>query len=142
MTAKAKDYLEHGLRLDNRINSKIEQLAELNALAARATSTLSGMPHSPNGASSGLENVIMKIVTLQEEINADIDRLVDLKLEIMEKISQIEDTDLRMVLEYRYLCEESFPDIAVKMNLSARHPYYLHELALKAFQTILGEDSA
>jgi hypothetical protein len=40
----AKEYLEQAYRLDQRINSKLEQVASLNELASKATSTLTGMP--------------------------------------------------------------------------------------------------
>ena len=43
----AKDYLNKAYRLDQRINSKLEQVESLNALATKATSTLSDMPRSP-----------------------------------------------------------------------------------------------
>ena len=42
-----------------------------NDLATSATSVLSDMPHSPNKASSKMEDVICKIIDLQEEINHD-----------------------------------------------------------------------
>ena len=44
----AKEYLKQAFYLDKRINSKLEQVESLNALATKATSTLSDMPKSPN----------------------------------------------------------------------------------------------
>ena len=44
----AREYLSQAYRLDQRINSKIEQLSTLNDLATKATSVMSGMPHNPN----------------------------------------------------------------------------------------------
>ena len=41
---KAKEYLSQAYRLDQRINSKIEQVASLNELATKCTSTITGMP--------------------------------------------------------------------------------------------------
>ena len=61
----AKEYLSQAYRLDEQINCKIEQLSALNDLATKATSTLTGMPHNPNKATSTLENAITKIVDLQ-----------------------------------------------------------------------------
>ena len=82
----AKEFLNQAYRLDQRIQSKIEQLNSLNTLATKATSTLSHMPKNPNKATSTMENTICKIIDLQHEINKDIDRLVDLKTEIVDKI--------------------------------------------------------
>ena len=48
----AKEYLKQAFYLDKRINSKLEQVESLNALATKATSTLSDMPKSPNRGTS------------------------------------------------------------------------------------------
>ena len=37
---KAKEYLTQAFRLDNRINSKIDQIASLNDLATKCTSRM------------------------------------------------------------------------------------------------------
>ena len=127
----AKEYLKQAFYLDKRINSKLEQVESLNALATKATSTLSDMPKSSNRGTSKLEDTIVKIVDLQEEINRDIDKLVDLKKEIVRTIKKIEDKELQVVLEKRYLCFESWERIAVEMNYSIQHIFRLHSKALK-----------
>lgn len=127
----AKEYLKQAFYLDKRINSKLEQVESLNALATKATFTLSDMPKSPNRGTSKLEDTIVKIIDLQEEINRDIDKLVDLKKEIVRTIKKIEDKELQVVLEKRYLCFESWEKIAVEMNYSIQHIFRLHIKALK-----------
>ena len=133
----AKEYLSQAYRLDEQINCKIQQLSTLNDLATKATSTLTGMPHNPNKATSTLENAITKIIDLQHEINADIDRLVDLKAEITKVISSVEDVDQRYILEKRYLCWTPWPEIAVELNISNRWLYRLHDMALENVQKII-----
>ena len=44
----AKEYLLQAHYLDERITSKTQQIASLNELATRCTSTISDMPKSPN----------------------------------------------------------------------------------------------
>lgn len=126
----AKEYLKQAFYLDKRINSKLEQVESLNALATKATSTLSDMPKSPNRGASKLEDTIVKIIDLQEEINRDIDKLVDLKKEIVRTIKKIEDKELQVVLEKRYLCFESWEKIAVEMNYSIQYCFNVHRNAL------------
>ena len=65
----AKEYLNQAYRLDQRINSKIEQVASLNELATKCTSSLTGMPKAPNQATSTMAEAVTKIVDLQAEIN-------------------------------------------------------------------------
>ena len=131
VSMNAKEYLKQAFYLDKRINSKLEQVESLNALATKATSTLSDMPKSPSRGTSKLEDTIVKIIDLQEEINRDIDKLVDLKKEIVRTIKKIEDKELQVVLEKRYLCFESWEKIAVEMNYSIQHIFRLHSKALK-----------
>ena len=58
-------------------------MASLRALATKATYTLSDTPPSGSRNVQSMENVIVKIIDLENEINEDIDTLVDLKREIV-----------------------------------------------------------
>ena len=100
----AKEYLSQARYLDARINTKIKQLEALNTLATSATSVLTGMPHSPNKATSKMADIVDKIVDLQAEINRDIDALVDLKGEMRSKLEMVPAEDYKAILEMRYLC--------------------------------------
>ena len=133
----AKEYLKQAFYLDKRINSKLEQVESLNALATKATSTLSDMPKSPSRGTSKLEDTIVKIVDLQEEINRDIDKLVDLKAEMVGTIKQIQNKELQVILEKRYLCYETWEKIAVDMNYDIRHIHRLHNLGLKETSNLI-----
>lgn len=134
---KAKEYLGKAYRLDQRINSKLDQVASLNELATKATSTLSDMPKNPNKAISTMENTICKIIDLQDEINKDIDRLVDLKTQIATTIKNIENYEYQTLLEKRYLCFETWEQIAVDMHYSLRWIHILHGKALNDLGRIL-----
>lgn len=134
---KAKEYLGKAYRLDQRINSKLDQVASLNELATKATSTLSDMPKNPNKAISTMENTICKIIDLQDEINKDIDRLVDLKTQIVTTIKNIENYEYQTLLEKRYLCFETWEQIAVDMHYSLRWIHILHGKALNDLGRIL-----
>ena len=127
----AKEYLSQAYHLDKRIDSKIEQLKALNLLATKCTSTLSDMPKSQSISNSRLEDTVVKIVDLQEEINRDIDRLVDLKREIMGVIKAVPNVEYQTILEKRYLCFISWEQIAVDMNYSMQHIHRMHSSALK-----------
>ncbi len=78
------------------------------------------------------EDVIKK--ASQEEINTEIDRLVDLKREIGQKIALLENRDQRLILELRYFCRKPWDEIMVRMNLSERWIFLLHDRALKKMQ--------
>jgi len=124
-----KEYLGQAYRLDQRINSKLEQVASLNELATKCTSTLTGMPRNPNRDTSTMADAVGKIVDLQAEINRDIDRLVDLKREMVSLIKAVDNTEYQTLLELRYLCFKTWEQIAVDMGYSIQHIYRLREKA-------------
>lgn len=137
----AKEYLSQARFLDSRINSKIQQVSALNDLALSATSVLTGMPHSPNKATSKMAGAVEKIIDLQEEINQDIDKLVDLKKEISATIKSVPSAELQTLLEKRYLCFQTWEAIAVDMGYSMHHLYKLHNHALDICDHILKRDT-
>ena len=128
----AKEYLGQAYRIDQRINSKLEQITSLNGLATKCTSTLTGMPRNPNRGTSAMEDAIAKIVDLQAEINSDIDRLVDLKREMVQLIKAVDNTEYQTLLELRYLCFKTWEQIAVDMGYNVRHVYRLHDEAVES----------
>lgn len=130
----AKEYLGQAYRLDQRINSKLEQVGSLSDLATKVTTTLSYMPKNPNYATSNMADSIVKIVDLQAEINHDIDCLVDLKREIVKVIKTVDNIEYQTLLELRYLCFKTWEQIAVDMGYNVRHVYRVHDLAVSTIK--------
>ena len=79
-----------------------------------------------------MADTINKIIDLQCEINKYINKLVDLKEEISQVIAGVEQTDLRMILEKRYLCFHSWEKIAKEMFYDLRWLHRLHGRALES----------
>ena len=127
----AKEYLSQAYRIDQRINSKLEQVMSLRALLGKATGTLTGAPKAATPNPHSMEDTICKMVDMENEINADIDMLVDLKTEIMKCIKQIGNPEYQTLLELRYLCFKNLEDISTEMDYSLRRLYELHNLALE-----------
>ena len=119
----AKEYMEQARYLDMQINSKIEQIRNLNELATKATTVYSDMPHSPNRNTSRMEETVVKIIDLESEIDRDIDALVDLKREIQAVINNVEDEKYRILLELRYINQMSWEEIAVHLGYDLRYEY-------------------
>ena len=122
--------MNQAYRLDQRIDSKIEQVASLNDLATKCTATISGMPHNPSRSTSPMADTIDKIIDLQVEINRDIDALVDLKREIVTVIKAVDNPEDQTLLEKRYLCFLHWEQIAVDMNYGIDNIFKLHKKAL------------
>ncbi|MBC2724815.1 MAG: DUF1492 domain-containing protein [Desulfosporosinus sp.] len=126
----SKEYLSQAYRIDQRINSKLEQIASLRDLATKATSTLTDTPRSQTRNTHSMEGIITKMIDLENEINADIDTLMDLKREIMKVIKGIENPEHQTLLELRYLCFKSWEQIAVDMGYNSKYIFRLHDKAL------------
>ena len=138
---KAKEFLMQAYHIDIRINSKIDQISSLHDLATKATSTLSDMPGSATRNVHRMEDVILKIIELEEEIRGDMKNLIDLKQCIMQTIKKLKGADLQTVLEFRYLCMKQWEQIAVNMGYSLQHIFRLHAKALKDVWEILKDES-
>lgn len=127
----AKEYLAQAYRIDQRINSKLEQIVSLRALATKATSTLSDTPPGDTRNVHSMEGIIVQMIDLEDEINKDIDTLINLKREIMNAIKEISNPEQQTLLELRYLCFKTWEQIAVDMEYSSQHIFRLHGKALK-----------
>ncbi len=125
-----KEYLAQAYRIDQRINSKLEQIVSLRELATKATSTLSDTPPSGTHNVHSMEGIIVKMMELENEINADIDLLIDLKKEIMSIIKSINNPEQQTLLELRYLCFKTWEQIAVDMRYSIQNAYKVHDRAV------------
>ena len=135
----AKEYLNRAWNVDQRINSKLHQLDSLKDMATKATSTLGTEPVSGTRNVQRMADTIDNIVALENEINDDIDRLVDLKRDVIKTISKVKDTNCLTLLELRYLSFKSWDDIAAEMNYTSRWVHIMHSKALAAVEKILEE---
>jgi predicted transcriptional regulator len=137
---KAKEFMSQALYIDQRINSKIEQVLSLRELAEKATATLTDVKISGTKNPHRMEDAIVKMMDLESEINADVDRLVELKREIMAVVNRVENSAYQTLLSLRYLCFKTWEQMAEEMNYSVQHLHRIHGTALEAVETILRHD--
>ena len=137
----AKEFLSQARYLDMRINSKAEQIESLNSLATKCTTALTGMPHNPSTSTSLMADAVSKIVDLQAEISKDMQELVKLKHKVSNLIKSVPNYEYQTLLEKRYLCFQSWEQIAVDMNFSMQHSFRIHDKALKEIELIYEDES-
>lgn len=131
----AKEYLSQAIWLDQMIDSKLEQLETLKSLAMKVTSSFTKEKIcGGNIEKSKMESTIVKVIDLENEINADIDRLVDLKKDIQDTINMMDDINQQLLLELRYLSGKGWDEIAASMGYDPRTVYRIHGKALKEFE--------
>ena len=127
----AKEYLGQAYWLDKRINSKLNMVMSLRETATKTTSVMHDDVVSHTRNVHSMQDVIVKIIEIERELDADIDRLVDLKAEVRRAISQVEEPEQQLVLELRYLCYKKWSEIMIELNYSEPTVYRLHDEALK-----------
>ena len=127
----ARQYLGQAYLLDQRINSKLMQLSLLRNNALNITANLKDINVQTSGDNTKMENAVLKIMKQEREIDDEIDRLVDLKAEIRKVIAKVQNIEYQLLLELRYLCFQSWEEIAVKMGYSIDYVFKVHRKALE-----------
>lgn len=133
----AKRYLQQVKQCEVRIQIKMEDLEQLKAFTTKVTSTLSDVSVSGTKNNDKLGDAIVRIIELQNDINCEIDRLVDLKKEVCAVLDEVSNEDQHTVLYKRYVLFKCWEQIACDMNMTYRNVCYIHGRALQAVQRIL-----
>ena len=128
----SKQYLSQALAADKAINRKLDRLADLYAACTKSTSLLTLTPGGGHD-DRAFEHRMVKYLTLRDEINKDIDRLVDLKTEIMQVIDSVPYEDCRCILEKHFLQGKSYTVIGQEMGYTG---HYVSEKCRKALKKV------
>ena len=127
----AKEYLCRGRRLNELIDSNLQELQRLRQLATSITPNYEGEPVSGREMKSKTEEIVVKICSLEEQIQSEIDDYVDVQREIHTAIESVDNPNERLLLRERYINFRSWEDIAEKVGYSYRQTTRLHGMALK-----------
>ena len=138
----AKEFLGQAYRLDQRINSKLQQIDSLRGLTQKVTQSYDNEVVSRTRNVSSLEDAIIRLMEAEEELNRQIDQLVDTKIEIGKLIEKVHNESYRLLLEKRYLCFLAWDQIAAEMHSSRRWVLNKHERALEVADRLLREKEA
>lgn len=123
-------YLSRYRRLNQRIDRLLEEQSRWREKAMRITPVLSPVPGG-GGSGSPIERPMDKVLEIDAEINREIDELQIVRQEICAALNQLEDENLKLLMEYRYIDGLTWEQIAVKMNYSYMQICRLHGKALR-----------
>ena len=126
----AIEFLSQARHIDVQINSKLEELYSLKAMAEKVTTTYQSDMVDGSRDVHKREGIICKIIDLQNEINSDIDQLVDLKIAIRQIIESLPDMEGRTVLNLRYVRLLKWQEVADTMGYSLRRVHNFHDRAI------------
>lgn len=131
----ARQYLEQLQMIDIQINQDIERLSEMkqSALSTGAIDySRERVQTSPVGDKIGTD--VTRYMTFNDEINAEIDRFVDAKEQIIKEIRELRDFYYVQVLFKVYVQFKSLKITAQEMKRSYNFVLDVHKKALAAFE--------
>ena len=131
----AVGFLSQARHIDVQINSKLEELHSLKAMAEKVTTTYQSDMVDGSRDVHKREGIICKIIDLQNEINSDIDQLVDLKIAIRQIIESLPDMEGRTVLNLRYVRLLKWQEVADTMGYSLRRVHNFHDRAIQYLES-------
>lgn len=131
---KAKEFLQQFFILQLRIENRLGQIIRLQEMATRTTSVMKEVEIVGSAPTSRIENAIVGIHTDTEKLADEISRVLDIRNEVAEAISNVKNPSERTLLEFRYLCLFPWSKIAELMCFSSERVFQLHRQALENFR--------
>lgn len=122
-------YLSRYRRMNARIDRLLDEKRRWWELALKITPSLS---QAPGGGENGsrVERPMDKITEIEAQITREIEELCNVRQKIKEILAQLEDENLRLLMEYRYIDGLTWEQIAEKMDCSRQWATSLHGKAL------------
>lgn len=133
----AKEYLDRARTLDREIKSKQRELKKIKLDSQYLTSPSLGdkvISSHTNNSNSAVD----KAVDLENTIKDEISDLLDLKIEIRDRISQMRKAEYRIVLTDYYITMQEWREVAKSNSYSERQVYRIHDDALEEFRKKFG----
>lgn len=118
--------------MEHKLQRILEELEQWKSKAQKVTRAFDGVPGG--GGGDLLPQCVGKIMELEEELSAQIDRMVDKRREIEGAIAAVPNPQQQEVLSLRYIEGLSWEDIAERLKYDVRHIRRIHGRALQAMQ--------
>ena len=129
----AKEYLRSIKYLDSAINAKQAELDRLK----RDMCSIKGVTYDGDKVQGGITDsmkIVDKIIELNNVINAELDKLVDLKAEAHNKIEKVCNEKFISLLTDIYINGYTFEQVAERMNITDKTICRWHGQALQLFR--------
>lgn len=130
----AKEYLMQAYRLNELIDSDVEELEHLRDLAGRISSpNFDERVQSSRNYDPPFVKYLSDIMEMEQKIHQELCQLVVLKKQIGESLEKVEDREERLLLTYRYFNNFSWQEISDRLCVSNRTVHRIHASALANF---------
>ena len=134
----AKEYLNRVRRQNYILKQTEKELNEIRAdiLTLRASSLSEHVSGSKN---SDTADKYIRLESYMEKVNAEWDKLIDMRNAAKDLIGAMPDPMHRAVLYARYINGQRWEDIAMDMHYSSKGIFKLHGEALRVFDQMHGD---
>ena len=130
----AKEFLNQAYRLNELIDSDVEELERLSDLATRISGPNIGeRVQTSRNPDPPFVRYLDDIMDMEQKIHRELCELVVLKKKITESLEKMENREERLLLTYRYLDNRTWEQIASMLSVSDRTVHRIHASALRNF---------
>ena len=131
-----KEFLNSILESRRILDGKLEKFKHLQAMATKITGAISGTPTVSDKNFSRIESAVVNALQQSDDVTDEVTNYFNLYQQAEMLVAKVPTIDERLILNYRYLCGNSWQKIADKMQVSLRYVYQLHGNALLLFEKI------
>lgn len=132
----AKEYLEYVRGLEVRLRMKEERIAQLQHDICSLQALDYAKDKITGGSPVDISDKIARLDELIREANEEWDELIAERERVNARIRKLESIKQQEVLTRRFIYNEKWEVIAVKMNITWQSVWKLYYRALKSFQKI------
>lgn len=134
---KAQDFLRQVRKLDLQIQNKLIEKQQWRDVALGITANMDGERVQSSGAKSKMADAINKCIDVEAEIGCLVDKLIEVKKEVIQTIELLDSPTEYDVLHRRYIQFLSLQEIADHYRKDYGWATTTHGRALKSLQSIL-----
>lgn len=128
---EVKEFLNQVKKLDLQIKNKLIEKQQWYEMAIGITSNMEGERVQSSGSQSKMQDAIIKCVDMEAEIDRLVDKLIDIKREVIQTIEQLESPTQYNVLHLIYIQGKTLQEVADEYAMSYDWAATTHGRALK-----------
>ena len=126
--------------IDLEVKTKMEELDRLNNAVWKSPSLKEiNVQESKVGLK---DDAYVKIINLSDYIDETVDKLVDLKYQLIQAIEQLDDSRERTIIWMKYISSKGWDEISKELQISKTTLFILHDEAIKKIEKCTKRDDS
>mgnify|MGYP000847882841 FL=1 len=126
--------------IDLEVKTKMEELDRLNNSFLKSPSLKE--INVQESKVSLKDDAYVKIINLNDYINDKVDKLIELKYQLIQAIEQLDNSKERTIIWMKYISSKSWDEIAEELQISKTTLFMLHDEAVKKIEKCTKKDGS